>query len=92
SSAKNTPMHDDSDAGRLIPVNQPAQAIDYLESSFWKNEEDIAESWKFMTKQKHDVVNGLRLENASWRNWAKQRHRLKSIHPKALNWLVFFFF
>lgn len=80
-------MGDDSDAGRLVPVNQPAQQIDYLESSHWKNEEDIAESWKFMTRQKHDLVNGLRLENASWRNWAKQRHRLKSVHPRALNWL-----
>ncbi|KAG0250813.1 hypothetical protein BG011_008066 [Mortierella polycephala] len=79
-------MHDDTDAGRLIPVNQPALAIDYLGSS-WKNEDDIAASWKFMTKQKHDMINGLRLENASWRNWAKQRHNLKTISPKVLNWL-----
>ncbi|KAF9195574.1 hypothetical protein BGZ50_004173 [Haplosporangium sp. Z 11] len=85
-SAKTTPMHDDTDAGRLIPVNQPALAIDYLGSS-WKNEDDIAASWKFMTKQKHDMINGLRLENASWRNWAKQRHNLKTISPKVLNWL-----
>ncbi|KAG0208166.1 hypothetical protein BGX28_000781 [Mortierella sp. GBA30] len=86
SSAKTTPMHDDSDAGRLIPVNQPALAIDYLGNS-WKNEDDIAASWKFMTKQKNDLINGLRLENASWRNWAKQRHNLKTISPKVLNWL-----
>ncbi|CAO3570362.1 unnamed protein product [Mortierella alpina] len=86
SSAKTTPMHDDSDAGRLIPVNQPALAIDYLGSG-WKNEDDIAASWKFMTKQKNDLINGLRLENASWRNWAKQRHNLKTISPKVLNWL-----
>ncbi|KAF9345739.1 hypothetical protein BGX26_002799, partial [Mortierella sp. AD094] len=79
-------MHDDTDAGRLIPVNQPALAIDYLGNS-WNNEDDIAASWKFMTKQKHDLINGLRLENASWRNWAKQRHNLKTISPKALNWL-----
>ncbi|KAF9946621.1 hypothetical protein BGZ72_000179 [Mortierella alpina] len=79
-------MHDDSDAGRLIPVNQPALAIDYLGSG-WKNEDDIAASWKFMTKQKNDLINGLRLENASWRNWAKQRHNLKTISPKVLNWL-----
>jgi hypothetical protein len=78
-------MHDDSDAGRLIPVNQPALAIDYLGSG-WKNEDDIAASWKFMTKQKNDLINGLRLENASWRNWAKQRHNLKTISPKVLNW------
>ncbi|KAI7820770.1 hypothetical protein BC939DRAFT_478649 [Gamsiella multidivaricata] len=86
SSAKTTPMHDDSDAGRLIPINQPALAIDYLGNG-WQNEDDIAQSWKFMTKQKNDLINGLRLENASWRNWAKQRHNLQTISPKALNWL-----
>ncbi|KAI8595903.1 hypothetical protein EDD21DRAFT_312820, partial [Dissophora ornata] len=79
-------MHDDTDAGRLIPLNRPAFAIDYLGST-WQNEDDIAASWKYMTKQKHDMINGLRLENASWRNWAKQRHRLKTISPKALNWM-----
>jgi hypothetical protein len=78
-------MHDDTDAGRLIPVNPPAAAIDYLGNG-WNNEDDIAESWKFMTKQKNDLINGLRLENASWRNWAKQRHNLKTISPKSLNW------
>ncbi|KAF9121237.1 hypothetical protein BGX30_002713 [Mortierella sp. GBA39] len=79
-------MHDDTDAGRLIPVNPPAAAIDYLGNG-WNNEDDIAASWKFMTKQKNDLINGLRLENASWRNWAKQRHNLKTISPKSLNWL-----
>ncbi|KAF9948606.1 hypothetical protein BGZ72_009498 [Mortierella alpina] len=85
-SAKTTPMHDDTDAGRLIPAVRPALAIDYLGSS-WSNEDDIAASWKFMTKQKNDLINGLRLENASWRNWAKQRHHLKTVSPKTLNWL-----
>ncbi|KAF9089050.1 hypothetical protein BGX23_006925 [Mortierella sp. AD031] len=80
-------MHDDTDAGRLIPANgPPALAIDYLGGG-WNNEDDIAASWKFMTKQKNDLINGLRLENASWRNWAKQRHNLKTISPKSLNWL-----
>ncbi|KAF9126535.1 hypothetical protein BGW39_006555 [Mortierella sp. 14UC] len=85
-SAKTTPMHDDTDAGRLIPAVRPALAIDYLGNS-WCNEDDIAASWKFMTKQKNDLINGLRLENASWRNWAKQRHNLKTVSPKTLNWL-----
>ncbi|KAG0369489.1 hypothetical protein BGZ54_009776 [Gamsiella multidivaricata] len=79
-------MHDDTDAGRLIPTVRPALAIDYLGNG-WNNEDDIAASWKFMTKQKNDLINGLRLENASWRNWAKQRHNLKTINPKTLNWL-----
>ncbi|KAF9922023.1 hypothetical protein FBU30_007908 [Linnemannia zychae] len=85
-SAKTTPMHDDTDAGRLIPAVRPALAIDYLGNG-WSNEDDIAASWKFMTKQKNDLINGLRLENASWRNWAKQRHSLKTVSPKTLNWL-----
>lgn len=79
-------MHDDTDAGRLIPAVRPALAIDYLGNG-WSNEDDIAASWKFMTKQKNDLINGLRLENASWRNWAKQRHNLKTVSPKTLNWL-----
>jgi len=79
-------MHDDTDAGRLIPAVWPALAIDYLGNT-WNNEDDIAASWKFMTKQKNDLINGLRLENASWRNWAKQRHHLKTVSPKTLNWL-----
>ncbi|KAF9579778.1 hypothetical protein BGW38_003833 [Lunasporangiospora selenospora] len=79
-------MHDDTDAGRLIPVDRPAFAIDYLGNG-WCNEDDIAASWKFMTKQKNDLINGLRLENASWRNWAKQRHHLKTVSPRTLNWL-----
>ncbi|KAF9179539.1 hypothetical protein BGZ51_006844 [Haplosporangium sp. Z 767] len=79
-------MHDDTDAGRLIPAVRPALAIDYLGNG-WSNEDDIAASWKFMTKQKNDLINGLRLENASWRNWAKQRHNLKTVSPRTLNWL-----
>ncbi|KAI1313455.1 hypothetical protein EDD11_002562 [Mortierella claussenii] len=79
-------MHDDTDAGRVIPTVRPALAIDYLGNG-WSNEDDIAASWKFMTKQKNDLINGLRLENASWRNWAKQRHNLKTVNPKTLNWL-----
>ncbi|KAF9086906.1 hypothetical protein BGX23_008505 [Mortierella sp. AD031] len=79
-------MHDDTDAGRLIPAVRPALAIDYLGNG-WNNEDDIAASWKFMTKQKNDLINGLRLENASWRNWAKQRRNLKTVSPKTLNWL-----
>jgi hypothetical protein len=31
-----------------------------------------------------------RLENASWRTWAKQRNKLKTISPETLNWSVLF--
>ncbi|PWN20008.1 hypothetical protein BCV69DRAFT_215877 [Microstroma glucosiphilum] len=33
------------------------------------------------------IANGVRLENASWRTWAKQRGNLKTINPETLNWL-----
>ncbi|KAK0547306.1 protein phosphatase regulator [Tilletia horrida] len=40
-----------------------------------------------MTKSKNEITNGVRLENASWRTWAKQRGNLKTISPETLNWL-----
>lgn len=48
---------------------------------------DLAASWRMLTKQKLNIVNGIRLENASWRTWAKQRNNLKTISPDTLNWL-----
>jgi hypothetical protein len=39
-----------------------------------------------MTKQKKKIDNGIRLENASWRVWAKQKYNLKTISPDELNW------
>ncbi|KZV68013.1 hypothetical protein PENSPDRAFT_31255 [Peniophora sp. CONT] len=59
--------------------------VDYL-SHEW-NEEDVARSWRNMTRQKNDIANGPRLENASWRTWWKQRNKLKTISPETLNWL-----
>lgn len=40
-----------------------------------------------MTRHKHEIANGVRLENASWRTWQKQRNKLKTISPETLNWL-----
>lgn len=40
-----------------------------------------------MTRHKNEMANGVRLENASWRTWAKQRSNLKTISPETLNWL-----
>ena len=58
--------------------------VDYL-SHEW-NEEDVARSWRNMTRQKNEIANGPRLENASWRTWWKQRNKLKTISPETLNW------
>jgi hypothetical protein len=65
---------------------QPRGQVDYL-SHEWR-EEDVWRSWRNMTRQKNEIANGVRLENASWRTWWKQRNQLKTISPETLNWYV----
>ena len=65
---------------------QPAGQVDYL-SHRWR-EEDVWRSWRSMTRQKNEIANGMRLENASWRTWWKQRNKLKTVSPETLNWYV----
>lgn len=71
------------DAGVETP---PEVCVDYL-SHNWAVE-DVWRSWRAVTKKKHEVENGVRLENASWRTWAKQRSNLPTVCPEALNWCV----
>ncbi|KAI8997465.1 hypothetical protein BDB01DRAFT_901848 [Pilobolus umbonatus] len=59
--------------------------VDYLSYNF--DEMDLALSWRMSTKQKMTVANGIRLENASWRSWNKQRNHLKTVDPQSVNWL-----
>ncbi|KAF7722085.1 hypothetical protein EC973_003700 [Apophysomyces ossiformis] len=66
-------------------VQLPEVCVDYLSYDF--DEFDLAASWQRVTKEKNDIVNGLRLENASWRTWAKQKNKLKTVSPETLNWL-----
>src|SRR6266852_2483117 len=68
---------------------QPRGQVDYL-SHEWR-EEDVWRSWRNMTRQKNEIANGVRLENASWRTWWKQRNQLKTISPETLNWYVISF-
>ncbi|KAG0148119.1 hypothetical protein CROQUDRAFT_670098 [Cronartium quercuum f. sp. fusiforme G11] len=75
------PMPDDND----VQTRLPSICVDYL-SHNW-DESDVWTSWKAMTRHKHEMANGVRLENASWRTWAKQRSNLKTISPETLNWL-----
>ncbi|KAF8553587.1 hypothetical protein OG21DRAFT_1463910 [Imleria badia] len=63
----------------------PHGQVDYL-SHEWR-EEDVWRSWRNMTRLKNEIANGVRLENASWRTWWKQRNGLKTITPETLNWL-----
>ncbi|KAI5479193.1 hypothetical protein MNV49_004054 [Pseudohyphozyma bogoriensis] len=68
-----------------INTRLPSVCVDYL-SHDWA-EDDVWASWKQMTRHKSEIANGVRLENASWRTWAKQRGNLKTISPETLNWL-----
>ncbi|POW08477.1 hypothetical protein PSHT_09535, partial [Puccinia striiformis] len=76
-----SPMPDDND----VQTRLPSRCVDYL-SHNW-DESDVWTSWKAMTRHKNEMANGVRLENASWRTWAKQRSNLKTISPETLNWL-----
>ncbi|KAF9466142.1 hypothetical protein BDZ94DRAFT_1306520 [Collybia nuda] len=71
---------DDSSVSTL-----PRGQVDYL-SHNWE-EEDVWRSWRNMTRQKNEITNGVRLENASWRTWWKQRNGLGTVTPETLNWL-----
>ena len=68
---------------------QPRGQVDYL-SHEWR-EEDVWRSWRNMTRQKNEIANGVRLENASWRTWWKQRNKLPTVSPETLNWYVLSF-
>lgn len=75
-----TPSADDTSL-----EDEPSRHVDYL-SHDWR-EEDIWSSWRYVTSRRNDYSNGVRLENASWRTWAKAKHNLKTISPESLNWL-----
>lgn len=63
---------------------EPARHVDYLSHS-WR-EEDIWCSWRHIVRSRGALDNGERLENASWRTWAKTQQRLKTVSPDKLNW------
>lgn len=68
----------------------PSQHVDYL-SHDWK-EEDIWSSWRHIVEHRRVYGERSRLENASWRTWAKTQFKLKTTSPESLNWWVIFFF
>ncbi|KAL8768728.1 MAG: hypothetical protein Q9209_005146 [Squamulea sp. 1 TL-2023] len=65
---------------------EPTRHVDYL-SHNW-NEEDIWSSWRHVVARRKVYSNSTRLENASWRTWAKSKYRLKTVSPETLNWYV----
>nr|POF26056.1 uncharacterized protein CFP56_22204 [Quercus suber] len=63
----------------------PSRHVDYL-SHDWR-EEDIWSSWRHIVSQRRVYGQRSRLENASWRTWAKSKYRLATVSPETLNWL-----
>ncbi|KAK7527563.1 uncharacterized protein IWZ02DRAFT_128174 [Phyllosticta citriasiana] len=64
---------------------EPTRHVDYL-SHEWR-EEDIWSSWRHITSNRKTYGERSRLENASWRTWAKAKYRLRTVSPETLNWL-----
>jgi Fungal protein of unknown function (DUF1752) len=78
------PISDDIWTERGPP---PDRQVDYL-SYDWQ-EPDIWSSWRYIRKERTGYLqNAARLENASWRTWAKSKYKLKTISPETLNWYL----
>lgn len=75
-------LHVSEDDTNLRP--EPSQHVDYL-SHDWK-EEDIWSSWRHIVEHRSVYGERSRLENASWRQWAKLQYRLRTVTPESLNW------
>jgi hypothetical protein len=75
-----TPLAEDDTAVR----DEPTRHVDYL-SHDWR-EEDIWSSWRHIVSKRKVYGNSARLENASWRTWAKAKYHLKTVSPERLNW------
>ncbi|PYH93584.1 hypothetical protein BO71DRAFT_253095 [Aspergillus ellipticus CBS 707.79] len=75
-----TPAADDSTI-----EDEPSRHVDYL-SHEWR-QEDIWTSWRYVVARRNIYDNGVRLENASWRTWAKLKLDLGTVSPETLNWL-----
>ncbi|TPX37979.1 hypothetical protein SmJEL517_g00402 [Synchytrium microbalum] len=65
----------------MAPV---AEAVDYLSYEF--NIQDLHSCWRNATKHKDQIINGRRLENASWRKFFQMKFNLKTADPSILNW------
>eukprot|EP00158_Paraphelidium_tribonemae_P002533 Partr_v1_DN25447_c0_g1_i2_m53744 putative Protein phosphatase type 1 complex subunit Hex2 Reg1 len=72
-----------------MPSSLPSAAyepfnVDYF-SHNW-DEFDLKASWSKITKHKKTYIDGIRLENASWRKWMQQRLNLRKVSPESLRW------
>ena len=74
------PISEDDTAVR----KEPSHHVDYL-SYEWR-EEDIWSSWRHIVEHRSVYGERSRLENASWRTWAKSQFKLRTVSPETLNW------
>lgn len=65
----------------------PTRQVDYL-SHDWR-EEDISASWKYVKAKRKLCDNSSRLENASWRTWAKSKLGRQTVPPESISWQVY---
>ncbi|KAI9645478.1 protein phosphatase regulator [Ciborinia camelliae] len=63
---------------------KPSHHVDYLTHD-WP-EEDLWATWRYIRSNHTAYDNSRRLENASWRCWAKKRMNLKTIAPGIVGW------
>ncbi|PVH92751.1 hypothetical protein DM02DRAFT_575302, partial [Periconia macrospinosa] len=63
---------------------EPSQHVDYLSPD--RKEEDVWSSWRHIVEHRSVYGEQSRLENASWRQWAKLLYRLRNGTPESLNW------
>lgn len=92
STSDSTPTNDSPPTSpALVPVaddtavrSEPSRQVDYL-SHDWR-EEDIWSSWRHIVSKRRVYGERSRLENASWRTWAKSKYGLKTVSPETLNW------
>lgn len=80
----NTPDHNLLSVDDTALREEPVRQVDYL-SHEWR-EQDIWSSWRYIVSQRKFYGERSRLENASWRTWAKQKHKLRTVTPETLNW------
>ncbi len=76
--------HDDNDI-----TFEPKNRVDYF-SYDWTDRE-ILKSWRYVVDRKRTIdhnarVENSRLENASWRTWARAKYCLKTVTPESINW------
>ncbi|KAF2277485.1 uncharacterized protein EI97DRAFT_449591 [Westerdykella ornata] len=76
------PLHFEDDTAVKV---EPSHHVDYLTYE-WREEKDLWSSWRHIVEHRKVYGERSRLENASWRTWAKNQFKLKTVSPETLDW------